>query len=420
MRLVQYELNDHGPIRNVFLLTHIRTILPNPAHCRHKEKTMNIAVAATSLHYQDNRSDKVYHVQLVRDPSDCWTVYTQYGRRGSTMTCGAKVANTSEMAARNAYHQIIREKKGKGYGEITADASHLPHLPITTAPGPFVAQAEAPAVIQTRTNRRPQLLNAIEEHELAEYLNDDNWGMQEKHNGERVMIRKLGNEITASNKKGLIRPLPGEVEKSMLAFRQDFLMDGELVNLCFHAFDLIKLNDRNLEYLSFRQRHTQLETITNGFIVATSPHWQVSPLFLCADKAKQLAAFRSMNLEGVVFKELHAPYSEGRPNSGGDALKFKFYATATVEVVKLNATKRSVLVRVYKDGQPVTVGNVTIPPNHDVPASGDLIEVRYLYAYPGAGSLYQPTYVGKREDQGIEDCEITQLKYKPEIEFKAA
>jgi bifunctional non-homologous end joining protein LigD len=37
----------------------------------------------------------------------------------------------------------------------------------------------------------------------------------------------------------------------------------------------------------------------------------------------------------------------------------------------------------------VEIGNVTIPANVRIPAAGSLVEVRYLYAYPG-GSQYQP------------------------------
>ena len=50
-----------------------------------------------------------------------------------------------------------------------------------------------------------------------------------------------------------------------------------------------------------------------------------------------------------------------------------------------------------------------------VPAVDSIIEVRYLYAYKG-GNLYQPTYLGVRDDISFEDCPISQLKYKKEAE----
>jgi len=81
-----------------------------------------------------------------------------------------------------------------------------------------------------------------------------------------------------------------------------------------------------------------------------------------------------------------------------------------VIVTQINA-KRSVAVAVRDGEQFIEVGNVTIPPNQDVPAVNTVIEVRYLYAYPG-GSLYQPTYLGVRDDLGVDDCVLAQLKYK--------
>jgi bifunctional non-homologous end joining protein LigD len=57
------------------------------------------------------------------------------------------------------------------------------------------------------------------------------------------------------------------------------------------------------------------------------------------------------------------------------------------------------------------VGNVTIPPNHTVPANGSIVEVRYLYAFPG-GSVFQPVYLGQRDDVTRRECHVSQLKLK--------
>ena len=49
--------------------------------------------------------------------------------------------------------------------------------------------------------------------------------------------------------------------------------------------------------------------------------------------------------------------------------------------------------------------------NFDIPKHGDVVEIRYLYAYEG-GSLFQPVYLGVRDDLDKEACKIEQLKYK--------
>jgi hypothetical protein len=42
--------------------------------------------------------------------------------------------------------------------------------------------------------------------------------------------------------------------------------------------------------------------------------------------------------------------------------------------------------------------------------AGSLVEVRYLYAYPG-GSLYQPVYLGERNDVDTADS-VKSFKFK--------
>ena len=81
-------------------------------------------------------------------------------------------------------------------------------------------------------------------------------------------------------------------------------------------------------------------------------------------------------------------------------------------VAKINA-QRSVEIRLLgKDGW-VSAGNVTIPPNQDIPRVGWVVEVRYLYAFPESGIVYQPVYLGKRPDVEPTECLVAQLKFKP-------
>ena len=124
-----------------------------------------------------------------------------------------------------------------------------------------------------------------------------------------------------------------------------------------------------------------------------------------------LDALRRLKAEGVVFKRHAAPYTPGRPASGGDQLKLKFTATASCIVAKANGTKRSVALMLLDGRKRVAVGNVTVPANKPIPKAGSVIEVRYLYAYP-AGSLFQPVCLGQRDDVGPDACTISQLKYK--------
>jgi bifunctional non-homologous end joining protein LigD len=41
------------------------------------------------------------------------------------------------------------------------------------------------------------------------------------------------------------------------------------------------------------------------------------------------------------------------------------------------------------------------------------VEVRYLYAFPESRSVYQPVYLGRRDDVLRSECTLAQLKFKP-------
>ena len=49
-----------------------------------------------------------------------------------------------------------------------------------------------------------------------------------------------------------------------------------------------------------------------------------------------------------------------------------------------------------------------------VPQVGDICDLRYLYAMPGSGSLYQPVYLGVRDDILAAECTRDQLKFRRE------
>jgi bifunctional non-homologous end joining protein LigD len=130
-----------------------------------------------------------------------------------------------------------------------------------------------------------------------------------------------------------------------------------------------------------------------------------------ADKRNMLELLQRQSREGIVFKRADAIFTPGRPASGGDQRKYKFTASASCIVCGVNAGKRSVKLELIDGKARISVGNVTVPVNQAIPSKGDIIEVRYLYAYPG-GALYQPVYLGAREDIAEKACMVAQLKFK--------
>jgi bifunctional non-homologous end joining protein LigD len=41
-----------------------------------------------------------------------------------------------------------------------------------------------------------------------------------------------------------------------------------------------------------------------------------------------------------------------------------------------------------------------------------VVECRFLYAFKESGSIFQPVYLGTRDDITTEECTTAQLKYK--------
>ena len=344
----------------------------------------------TSLYYRQGSSDKEYHVRLEAQGKG-FVVNTAFGRRGSTLSTGTKTsAPVYYDAALMIFDQLVREKKAKGY---TEGANGTPYL--NTAKSSQVS------------GLLPQLLNAIDEAEAARLVSDPRWAMQEKKDGKRLLLRKEDGVITGINKLGLTVGVPETVIRTANELSGDFVVDGESIGDYLHAFDLLFLNGRDLRGESYNRRYTALLNLLAGGMpkhVKVVSCW-VDPM----DKASWLREFKEEKAEGVVFKLLTAPYTAGRPNSGGPQLKHKFVATLSAVVAKVNA-QRSVGLSLLNHEGWQAIGNVTIPANHKIPPVGAVVEVRYLYGYRD-GSLFQPVYLGERSDVRQEECVVSQLKF---------
>jgi bifunctional non-homologous end joining protein LigD len=225
------------------------------------------------------------------------------------------------------------------------------------------------------------------------------------------------NSSTRPNRRGYFIPVPARIATSALEIPFDFLLDGEAIGDTLHAFDLLEFREKDIRLLPYADRLTRMVR----WIESSQSIRVVSTAFESEHKTALHHRLRRENAEGIVFKDIHASYGEGRPNSGGSQLKLKFHATASFIVGAVHSKKRSVgLGLIDANGGVVPAGNVAIPPSHDIPETGAIVEVRYLYAFPESGSVYQPVYLGHRNDIELKECGPTQLKYKPSTVDEAA
>jgi bifunctional non-homologous end joining protein LigD len=351
-----------------------------------------MSIENTTLYYRQGNSDKIYQA-AVSEQDGGYVVNFAFGRRGSTLQTGTKTFTPVPFdQAKKIYDKLVREKTAKGY---TPGANGTPYSGTENA--------------QRATGILPQLLNPIDEAQVERLLADPTHWMQQKHDGKRVIIQ-VGEKIVGVNRKGLTIALPQSITESAAAIRSPCILDGEAVGDRYFAFDLISVNGVDQRSRQYSKRHEALFKLIDEGV--GSIEWVET---YCREANKRDAFERLVRerAEGVVFKSVDAQYMPGRPASGGPQLKFKFHATVSLIVASVNKGKRSVELALLDGRKRIAVGNVTIPPNAAVPVAGAIIEARYLYAYKG-GSLYQPVFIGVRDDLDASACTLTQLKFKPE------
>ena len=348
-----------------------------------------------SLYFSEGSSDKEYHAQII-EANDGFLVNFQYGRRGAALTAGSKTSSPLPYeATKKTFDKLLKEKTGKGY---TPDVS-----------GAAYQGAENAGL---KTDFVPQLLNAVTEDEAMRLISDSSYAVQQKMDGERRAAHAEAGQVIGMNRKGLAVPLPQSIADELNSISGDsgaIRVDGEIVGETLHVFDMHVYKGNSIRALPWLKR-MRLASET----LAGCKQIKAVPVAATTDEKRALwDKVRAAHGEGVVFKRSNCEVSAGRPNSGGDWLKFKFTESASCEVLEIHPTKRSVALRLYDNGDPVSVGNATIPPNYPIPSVGDVVEVEYLYAYRN-GSLYQPVFRGVRADIDRNECVLSQLKYKPD------
>jgi bifunctional non-homologous end joining protein LigD len=349
-----------------------------------------------ALFCQEGGSDKEYHLQIVEVTGGC-QVNFQYGRRGSTLKPGTKTPSPVTLEkAQKIYDKKVAEELGKGY---TVGEGNNSYVSVTATP-----EREIIFV--------PQLLNPIEETEVEKFLKDDTYGAQEKKDGEHQPIHKRAGKVMVTNKKGQVIGHPAVLD-SALKDEYDIIVDTEALGNTFHAFDLLEAMGEDLRSLKYLDRYNVLQGMYE------TDHFDTNVIILVplavGYKAKK-ALFDKLKREGregIVFKKLDAPYTPGKAH--GDMWKAKFYHELSARVVKGRENKRSVGLELLDGKKWKFMGNVTIPPNQEIPAVGSILEVRYLYCYVG-GHLFQTTYEKPRTDVDAEECTVAQIKYKVEDE----
>jgi len=384
--------------------------MPTPSEITEKS-VLERTVKETTLHYLGGSSDKIYRAWIENyGNQDEFVVGFAFGRRGSRLQVGTKTPDFVPLSRANlVYEKLVNSKIAKGYNVIgtqghgescdqaAKDAYRIPtHL--------YQNQPKA------NNDCLPLLLNSVTLEELNNLSENKNWVFQEKMDGKRMVVCVKSGEAKAYNKRGLEIGAPASIleEMEILAQGNDLTLDGECLSDCFHVFDIL-CHKTCLKSKPYSYRLECLEKLFGRFSGTTVQQLPTSKTK--KEKSQLLEELKTSKKEGVVAKNINAIYTPGRPNSGGNYLKYKFVKTASA-IVGGHNQKHSVSLCLLDGEKKVAIGNVTIPTSEDLPEIDSIIEVKYLYAMPSSNSLYQPSFIGKRDDVSAEECSIEQLEYK--------
>lgn len=274
----------------------------------------------------------------------------------------------------------------------------------------------------------PQLAKQAEVTSLTSYIEDDNWVMEQKLDGHRVLLCSPGRDMppTALTRNGTLytRKLPKAVQDFRFP-EGDWILDGELVGDTFYVFDLPKHPDfdyamgDNLNDL-LNQGREEVEplwlrrTILENLLDNISHPFKLVPQARTPQEKISLAEISlKNNYEGLVLKQKAAPYRSGGRTPEWLKVKYVKSLDAVVLAVRDDG-KESVRLGIYRDGVLIDVGRASLigKEKRGLIAPGDVLEVRYLYCNtPEAPRLYQPTILRRRDDKSPEECTDDQLRF---------
>lgn len=359
---------------------------------------MSAKPESVHLFFTAGTSDKEYKIHLVETDGG-WLANFEYGKRGSKLRPGTMTKDPVDYAvAKKAFDKKLASQLADGYTKDESGAV-------------FVGESHD----ERFTGIVPQLLNAvdIDDTETVEgLLADDQWVLQQKHDGDRRLLQKTPAGVRAINRKGLeVSAHAGVLGALARLPHEGLVLDGEDLGDRVVVFDVLEIDGHSLRGLPLEERLRRL----SGVLSDASPALvEAATAFGEAAKRAFFEGLVAGKKEGAVFKRRQAPYVAGRPHSGGDQVKVKFVESASFRVSMARPDRRSVELEVRGEGDvAIPVGAVTIPVNAEIPGRGTIVEVEYLYAFRD-GSLNQPVFKEVRTDLAWDDCGVDRLKFQDE------
>lgn len=255
---------------------------------------------------------------------------------------------------------------------------------------------------------KSELLTEVTRAQATRLVDGDRFGGEEKHNGERRTIVKDASGIRDFNREGNRgKGLPAHIINMLMAHPlPSFTIDCEWEKGVVVVLDVLVLGGLNFAPQPYAKRkeaaHLAFDNQSNYIRVTRTVTGR-------AAKAALVATLEANNAEGVVFKDLTAPW---RPGRSEQHFKLKFVKDMDVIVIGPSPEgHNSVRVGVYnKQGRLIDICGVSLNGKPSVKV-GDILCIKYLYATQKDGVMHavQPRLLFVRTDKKAEECTTAQM-----------
>lgn len=255
----------------------------------------------------------------------------------------------------------------------------------------------------------PALARGVE-GDPGRYLADNEWALEQKMNGSRLVVDGTMGRLRFFNKEGSSTNGPRAALKELEILTSiNAVLDGEVVGKEFWVFDMPACGTLVTPASPWDDRRAALEALFNPKI------WKprFTRLLPAATTTARKRALRkkvwAAGHEGVMLKRRDAPYRMGERTS--DWLKDKNVRTVDCIVQSFGTEKHNMQLTVYRDGELVEIGECSRYEGQAPQAKiGDVIEVAFLDAgSPESPRLCQPHAKRLRADKSAASCLLDQL-----------